>query len=417
MYDGSFTATEPALRVLRVCSVFEPPASALDNRGARFDPIGGMQEHTASLTRELQRRGVEQVVLTTRPPSAPWIERMGPRAIVVRVGLPVRRPRQLYALPAAVAAPVLARRADLVHAHLGEDLAVLPLAAFAAGVHGLPLVVTVHCSPSYTLQARDLRTAILRTLGGRIERRTERRAAATLVYTSRLADRIAREVGGPVHVISRGVDRRAFSTAVGAAFPEFAARPRVIFLGRIVRAKGVDALVEAAARIATRGAEFLLVGDGPDRRRVERLARRAGVAERVHVTGFVAHERVPSVLASADLLVLPSLYEELGTVLVEAMQVGLPTVASRVGGIPEVVEHGVTGLLVAPGDPAALAAAIDAILSQPDLARRLGENARRRAPKYDLQRVGAQVHALYHRLVDDERSGTHSGGAPLGASE
>jgi len=342
-------------------------------------------------------------VLTTRPPAAPWVERMGPRAIVVRVGLPVRRPRQLYAPLAAVAAPVLAHRADLVHAHLGEDLAVLPLAALAARVHRLPLVVTVHCSPSFTLQARDLRTAILRTLGGRIERRTERRAAATLVYTSRLADRIAREVGGAVHVIPRGVDRQAFSTAVGAAFPEFVARPRVIFLGRIVRAKGVDALVEAAARITTRGAEFLLVGDGPDRRHVERLARRAGVAERVHVTGFVPHERVPSVLASADLLVLPSLYEELGTVLVEAMQVGLPTVASRVGGVPEVVEHGVTGLLVTPGDPAALATAIDAILSQPDLARRLGENARRRAAKHDLRHVGAQVHALYQRLVDDHR--------------
>jgi glycosyltransferase involved in cell wall biosynthesis len=165
-----------------------------------------------------------------------------------------------------------------------------------------------------------------------------------------------------------------------------------------VRAKGVEALVAAAALMRTR-AQLLLVGDGPDRPRVERLARRLGIADRVHVTGFVPHERVPAVLASADLLVLPSFYEELGTVLVEAMQVGLPTVASRVGGIPEVVEDGVTGLLVAPRDPAALATAIDTVLSDPQLARRLGANALARAPEYDLERVGAQVHGLYRELV------------------
>jgi glycosyltransferase involved in cell wall biosynthesis len=110
---------------------------------------------------------------------------------------------------------------------------------------------------------------------------------------------------------------------------------------------------------------------------------------------------VPAVLASADLLVLPSFYEELGTVLVEAMQAGVPVVASNVGGIPEAVEDGVTGLLVPPGDPVSLAAAIDAVLGDRALARRLGANARLRAPAYDLDHVGAQVHDLYRRLVDE----------------
>src|SRR5215211_7215124 len=121
-----------ALRVLRLCSVFEPPASALAGRGARFDPIGGMQEHTGSLTRALARRGVAQVVITARPPTAPWLERPDARTTVIRVALPVRRPRQLYAIPAAAVAPIAGAAADLVHVHLGEDLAILPLAALAA---------------------------------------------------------------------------------------------------------------------------------------------------------------------------------------------------------------------------------------------------------------------------------------------
>ena len=72
-----------ALRVLRLCSVFEPPASAIEGKGARFDPIGGMQNHTAELTRALDRRGVLQTVVTTRPPTAPLLQRLGDHATVM----------------------------------------------------------------------------------------------------------------------------------------------------------------------------------------------------------------------------------------------------------------------------------------------------------------------------------------------
>jgi glycogen(starch) synthase len=392
------------LRVLRLCSVFEPPESAIRGRGAGFDPIGGMQDHAAALTRRLERRGVAQVVLTTRPPTAPWVQRLAPGATVVRVGLPVRRPRQLYAAPAALLAPVLGGGADLVHAHLGEDLAVLPLAVLACAPRRLPLVVTVHASPTHTVQVRDARTALIRALGGPIERWGQRRAAVTIVLTERLADRLAPQLGRDrVRMMRRGIDRRAFTDPGPDPFPHLRGRPRVVFVGRIVAAKGVATLVEAAARLATPGVQVVIVGDGPDRPRVERAARSLGVAERVHITGFVPHERVPAVLAAADLLVLPSFYEELGTVLIEALQAGLPCVATRVGGIPEAVDDGETGLLVAPGDPAALARAIDAVLGDGELAARLAAGARRRAPDYDWTSVVARVHELYEELVPARR--------------
>ncbi|HEX8104430.1 MAG TPA: hypothetical protein VF533_17575, partial [Solirubrobacteraceae bacterium] len=94
------TAAAPSfphsLRVLRLTSVFEPPDAALGDGGARFDPIGGMQNHTAQLTRALDARGVTQAVITTRPPGAPRGERLGRRAAIHRHGLPVAFARQLY---------------------------------------------------------------------------------------------------------------------------------------------------------------------------------------------------------------------------------------------------------------------------------------------------------------------------------
>lgn len=166
-----------------------------------------------------------------------------------------------------------------------------------------------------------------------------------------------------------------------------------------MHAKGVETLVQAVARARTPDLRLTIVGDGPDRPAVEALARRLGVSDRMRITGFVSHDRIPGILASADVLVLPSLYEELGTVLLEAMQVGLPAIGSRVGGIPEAIEHEVTGLLVPPGDAVPLAAAIDRVLCDRELAKRLGANARSRAGRYDVDAVAQQVHALYAQLV------------------
>jgi len=135
-------------------------------------------------------------------------------------------------------------------------------------------------------------------------------------------------------------------------------------------------------------ATVVLVGDGPDRGELERQAG-ALAPGRVRFVGFVPHAEVPAWLAAADVLVLPSVYEELGSVLLEAMAAGLPVVATSVGGIPEVL--GDAGRLAAPGDPAALAAAVDHVLGDPALAARLGEAARQRATAFSWDILAGRV--------------------------
>jgi len=169
-----------------------------------------------------------------------------------------------------------------------------------------------------------------------------------------------------VHVVPSGVDPARFAGPHEDPFPGVP-HPRVVFHGRVQAEKGVHTLVEAAALLPP-DVHVLLVGDGSERPRVEARARELGLAGRLRVTGFLPHEQVPAALAHADVAVLPSVFEELGTAMLEALHAGVPFVASRVGGIPEVVRDGESALLVAPGDPAALAGALRRVLADPPLA-------------------------------------------------
>jgi glycogen(starch) synthase len=288
-----------------------------------------------------------------------------------------------------------ARPVDVVHAHQGEDLVLLPLALVAARIHRCPLVVTVHCSARHTVAGRSAKARLLRAAGGRIESWTLRRADAVVTLADRTRLLLARD-GVPtarLHLVPSGFEPDLFESEQADAFPDVP-QPRVGYLGRLARQKRPDLLLHAFARMA-QPAHLVVVGDGPDAARVRRLAARSPARDRIVRRGFVPHAQVPAVLASLDVLVLPSAYEELGSVLIEAMAAGLPVVATRVGGIPEVVADGETGLLVPPGDAPALAAAVDRLLADPALAKRLGASARSRAAAWSWPELAGRVAAIY----------------------
>ncbi|HEY6744543.1 MAG TPA: glycosyltransferase family 4 protein [Mycobacteriales bacterium] len=379
-------------RVLRLASVFPVPDRGLAAAG--YDPVGGMQNHTGQLSAALDRLGVPQTVLTAYRPGAARREALGDRGEVLRVGLPIRRLRQAYGPAAAQAVATLPGPYDLVHAHLGEDAAVLLVALAAARRFAAPLVLTVHLSPRHTLTGRDPRSRFLRTVGGAAEDAAVRRAAAVITLTDRLAAVVGSRVPpGRVHVVPSGMQAAAFAPAVAAS-----AEPTgVLFVGRLHRQKGLDTLVRAVPLLPA-GRPVTLAGDGPERGALERLAAGLGVADRVRVTGFLPHRAVPGLLAGAEVAVLPSRYEELGTALVEAMAAGRPVVASRVGGIPELVRDGVDGLLVPPGDPVALAAAIGRVLADPAVAAGLGASGRARVAGHDWGILAGRVLDIYRAV-------------------
>jgi glycosyltransferase involved in cell wall biosynthesis len=175
----------------------------------------------------------------------------------------------------------------------------------------------------------------------------------------------------------------------------------VAVFSRLNRMKGVQYFLDAAMVLAGRfpDVHFLVVGDGGSKTELEEHARGLGLGQRIVFTGFRGD--VPDLLSEAAISVLPSLSEGTSNTLLESMAAGIPVVATRVGGNPEVVEDGVSGLLVPPRDSAALAAAMARLLEDPDLALRLGRAGMRRVS--ELFSIDGSVHQtehLYQRLVD-----------------
>jgi glycogen(starch) synthase len=386
-----------ALRVLRVCSVYEVPADVAPRSG--FDPVGGMQGHTAELTRHLDRLGVAQTVLTAYRPGAPAMQTEGERSTVHRLGVPIRRFRQLYGLAAALRLARHARGIDVVHVHTGEDLVAIPLGLAAARMSSARLVVTLHCSLRHTVRATNARTSWLHRLGGSIEAAGLARGAAVIVLTTRMADAlIASGVEArTIHVVPPGVDVDLLRRPFPRPAPELGPA-RVVFVGRLVRAKGVHVLLNAFSRLGT-DPSLVFVGGGPEESALRRRVAQLGLDDRVRITGFVPAEAVAAHLQHATVMALPSMYEELGRVLLEAHVTGTPIVASDVGGIPEIVRHGRNGLLVRPGDPIDLAAALGFLLRHRDAARAMGAYGEAMSPAQRWSDVAVRVLQVYRHVA------------------
>ncbi|MFI5413486.1 MAG: glycosyltransferase family 4 protein, partial [Candidatus Lutacidiplasmatales archaeon] len=203
-----------------------------------------------------------------------------------------------------------------------------------------------------------------------------------------------------IALISDGIDLSEF-----AGMPARIERrdpPTLLFVGRLYpEQKGLDPLLRAFARIpADLGLRLRLVGeDWGGARVVARLAEELGVRDRVTLTGPLPRTELLGEYARADLFVLPSLFEPYGIVLMEAMAAGLPIVASRVGGIPEVVAEGENALLCAPNDPAALADALERLVRDRALRERFARAGRKRVERFSWTRVIPQWVGLFETVI------------------
>lgn len=281
----------------------------------------------------------------------------------------------------------------------------------------LPVVVSARGSDVHRYPRENRGTA-------RLTRRTLRRANHVVAVSRALGRQVRALAGGgvSVDVVYNGVDVERFHQAADRA----RARSRVglpatgtvlCSVGRLIEEKGVRELFQAFRAVAATDEDLILVmlGEGPLRGEVRDLAGTAGLSNRVILPGEVPHERVADWLRGSDVLVHASHAEGLPNVVLEAMACGIPVVATDVGGTPEVVDESV-GRLVPPRDPGRLAAALEALLGDPDARRKIaGEAARRVRERFTWERSARDILEVYRSVLDHEEQEPRRG-SPTPAS-
>jgi glycosyltransferase involved in cell wall biosynthesis len=354
---------------------------------------------------ELRRQGDEVLVVARRSehdpePDAAGVdvlrlpERVGSSAVVALARSPRRalpalawairaRRYEREALRAFGEAAWLARRlpasTERLHAHFAHGSATLAL--LLARLTGRPF--------SFTAHAYDVLVATHPLL---LRRKVDE--AAFVVAVSEFTRARLAAGNGKVAVVRNGVEPPA------PAAPDDP--PLVLAVARLVEKKGLDTLLRACAELVRRGVRFRceLVGDGPERGRLEALARELDLGDAVRLSGARPHAEVAGRLARARAFALPCRRardgdeDALPVALVEALAAGVPVVTTGVGGIPEAVEDGVSGLLVPPEDPRALADALERLLVDDALHARLAAGGRDAARAFDPERCVGELRAL-----------------------
>lgn len=372
------------------------------NLMGRLSPGGGVQMVVRRLAEGLDPNRVQLHVVTMRPD---WDDLSDVPAVVHvgRFGGSRFRLRDRVTIAVRMAWQVRSIRPDVVHLHSG--VAWLGLLARATSPR-TPFVIEVHDAPGSGRHADStdwMEGALVRRFG-----------VTAICHSAQVEDELVARSRVPRSSISRfplGIDTAAFAPVEAAVRTatraQLGLRPdsvAVIAVGRMAPLKRFDLVVEAVAALRERGidAELLVIGSG-DHDALAAVATGCGIADAVHLTGFV--DDLPTAIASCDILCSASEYEGFGLTLAEGMASGLPVVATSTGGVPDVVDDGVTGHLVPVGDLAAFTDRLARLAESPAERAALGTAGRARATElFSLGAVSRAFEDAYHAAAGRGRS-------------
>jgi len=386
--------------------------------------MGGPALHVAYLTAGLAKRGYETTLVAGS--LARGEDSMA--FVADELGIEVERIEELHReispLRDAVATVRLARvirrvRPHILHTHTAKAGAVGRLAALLAGDARPPIVV--HTFHGHVLRGYfdPLRTAGFRLL----ERWLATKSTALVAVSPQVRDDLVSLGVAPRErfvVVRVGIeleqrvaaerDGRGESRRVLGIGPD---RFAVGWIGRMTGVKRTDDVLRAFRRLRDRGVDACLcmIGDGPDRPAVERRAHELGLMRDTFFLGY--QEEVAPFYAAFDAMILPSINEGTPVSAIEALAAGRPVVATRVGGVPDVIREGEDGFLVEPGDVDGLAERLARLAADPELRARLGAAGRARViPRYSVERLVDDIDLLYRSLLASAGAGVWSQPAP-----
>jgi glycosyltransferase involved in cell wall biosynthesis len=360
-----------------------------------YPVLGGIENHMRELSEGLVRRGHDVTVLVTSQTGQTLIEHPLPGLTVIKAA------RRFHAAstPLSPAMLQIARGLHVDVAHL--QFPYPPGDLVYRALPGRPPLIVTYQSDIVRQRAmlRVYRPLLEQTL-----RHAARIIASSPNYIA--SSPVLRRYAGKCVAVPLGIDPARFAHADAAQVAALRARyspdgmPLLLFVGRLRYYKGLHVLLDALPHVQAR---LLIAGTGPEHDRLVAQAARLGVAGRVCFSGDVADADLPALYHAADVFVLPAHLraEAFGMVLLEALASGLPCVSTELGtGTSFVNNHGETGIVVPPSDPAALARALNILIANPALRRHFGENGRRRvAELFDRERMVAHVEQIYREVV------------------
>ncbi len=262
---------------------------------------------------------------------------------------------------------------DHLHNHLGDNSGNVTL--LAAKLAGIPFSISIHGPHIFfdglhwALDKKTEHSKFIATIGHFCT--SQMMLYADIAHWSKF------------NIVRCGVDLNQFDYQA----PQGQAK-RLVYVGRLSAEKGLPILFDSLSMLKTQNIDVALtvLGDGEDRQKLERLCKKNGIDDRVHFAGFVDQTTIASTLRESDIFVLPSFAEGIPVALMEAMAMGIPVIATYVGGVTELVINGETGLVVSPSDPKGLAAAIARYESSPELCKQVAEKAREKvATEFNIE--------------------------------
>ena len=320
-----------------------------------------------------------------------------PRTLLSAIGLAWKtapkgikgRLYQMIYLAEAMALAAKLQDAGVTHLHNHIAKASCTVAMLASHLSGIPYSFTIH-GPDIFFEPHHWR----------IDEKAKRAsfvacisnfARSQLMCFSRPAD------WDKFHIIHCGIDPDRYT-------PTAVSDPRLLFVGRLAGVKGVPILLQAMAELAPDmpDLKLTLIGDGPDRAELETKSRDLGLNDRCDFVGYKSQSEVADALSESAVFVLPSFAEGVPVVLMEAMAAGLPVLTTQIAGIPELVENGVSGTLVPPGDTQALTRALKDLLSPSTDRAAMGQAGRSKVTQeFNIKTEAAKLSALFQGNVHE----------------
>lgn len=343
-------------------------------------PAGGMANQTRQLAELLTREGARVEVLQVNAPYRPeWVGRVKGLRAAARL------------LPYLLRLAGAARRADIFHVMANSGFAWHLFAAPAIWIarwSGVPVVVNYRGGLAAEFLARSARTV-----------RFTMKRAQVLAVPSGFLKKVFADHGMESTVVANIVDLDRFSPGPDAA-PDAEAC-------HVVVARNLEPIYDNATGLRAFAilarempwARLSIAGSGPERPALEALATELGVADQVHFTGRLDREQMAALYRSADIVLNPTRVDNMPNSVLEAMAAGVPVVSTDVGGVPYIVTHGKTALLVPPGDPPTMAAALAQLAGSPSLRQAIRAAALAEVRRYSWPNVRAELFAVYDRCL------------------